>query len=186
MAEAGADVSGIDISGVAVQLAQQSAATRGLRANFQVMDCENMNFPDHTFDLVNVCGVLHHMDLNRVYPELARVLKPSGSIICLEALAHNPVFQAYRKITPHLRTAFEADHILRRKDVLAAKRYFNRLEWRFFHLSSLAAVPFRKTKAFAPLLAGLNSVDAALLGFPPFGWWAWQIGFVLSEPKQTL
>ena len=183
MAEAGAEVVGIDISETSVQNAAREAARRGLRARFQVMDCEAMTFPDHSFDLINVNGVLHHMDLNRAYPELARVLKPTGSVLCVEALAHNPVFQTYRRLTPHLRTEFEAKHILRRKDILAAGQYFHRIDWQFFHLVSLAAVPFRNSQLFEPLLSVLEMVDAALLSVSPVRWWAWQIGFVLSSPK---
>lgn len=185
MAEAGADVTGIDISDTSVRNAERDAVRRNLRAGFQVMDCEQMTFADHTFDLINVNGVLHHLDISRAYPELARVLKPGGTVICVEAIAHNPVFQAYRRLTPHLRTEFETDHILRRKDVLAARRYFGRVEWKFFHLVSLAAVPFRNTKLFDPLLSALEGLDGVLLRIPPVGWWAWQVGFILSEPKRT-
>jgi SAM-dependent methyltransferase len=183
MAQAGADVTGVDISEISVQNAEREAARRGLRTRFQVMDCEAMTFPDRTFDLINVNGVLHHLDLGRAYPELARVLKLAGSVLCVEALAHNPVFQAYRRLTPHLRTDFETDHILRRKDILTARKYFNRIEWRFFHLASLAAVPFRNSRVFRPVLSALEKVDSALLSVSPIRWWAWQIGFVLSEPK---
>jgi len=185
MAEAGADVIGIDISEISVQNAQREAARRGLRARFQVMDCENMTFPDRTFDLINVSGVLHHLDLNSAYPQLARVSKPTGSVLCVEALAHNPVFRAYRRLTPHLRTGFETEHILRRRDILAARKYFNRIEGgHFFHLASLAAVPFRNSRVFDPLLSTLERVDSTLLSISPIRWWAWQIAFVLSEPKQ--
>src|SRR5262249_49182785 len=100
MAEAGGGGVGVDNFAALVQNAEREAATRRLRARFQVMDCEEMTFPNHTFDLVNVNGVLHHMDLSRVYPELARVLKSNDSVLCVEALAHNPVFQAYRRLTP--------------------------------------------------------------------------------------
>lgn len=61
LAEAGADALGIDISPVSVANATtQGAKRRGVRARFAVMDCENLGFPDHTFDLINVCGVLPH------------------------------------------------------------------------------------------------------------------------------
>lgn len=185
MAEAGADVIGIDVSETSVHNAEREADRRRLQAHFQVMDCEQMNFGDDTFDLINVNGVLHHLDLNRAYPELARVLKPAGSVLCVEAIAHNPVFQTYRRFTPHLRTEFETDHILRRKDVLSAREYFNRIEWRFFHLASLAAVPLRNSRLFDPILSALETVDSLLLGISPVRWWAWQIGFVLSEPKSS-
>jgi len=185
MAEAGADVTGIDISETSVQNAEREASRRNLHARFEVMDCEQMTFPSHTFDLININGVLHHLDLRRAYPELARVLKPGGTVLCVEAIAHNPIFQAYRKLTPHLRTAFETEHILHRKDVLAARQYFYKVEWRFFHLVSVAAIPFRNTRLFGPVLSALEGIDSALLRVPPVGWWAWQICFILSQPKQT-
>ena len=183
MAEAGAEAFGIDISPISVANAARESEVRGLSAKFQVMDCESLEFPDKTFDLINVSGVLHHLDLDRAYPELARVLKPSGSVLCVEALAHNPMFHTYRKLTPHLRTAFECQHILRRKDVRAASRYFNKVEWRFFHLASLAAVPFRNLGIFDPMLSSLEKLDSWLLQIPVLKWWAWQIAFVLSEPR---
>lgn len=184
MAEAGADVTGIDISGTSIENSASEARNRGLTADFQVMDCEHMTFADNTFDLINVNGVLHHMDLKHAYPELARVLKPTGSIICMEAIAHNPIFHAYRKLTPHLRTEFETEHILRRKDVLGAKRYFNRVECKFFHLASLAAVPLRKSPIFETTLSILEKTDSFLLNVSPLRWWAWQVAFILSDPKR--
>jgi SAM-dependent methyltransferase len=183
MAEAGADVFGIDISPVSVSNAAREAEERGIPAKFSVMDCENLEFADNTFDLINVSGVLHHLDVKRAYSEMARVLKPTGTILCVEALRHNPVFHAYRMLTPHLRTAYEARHILRRKDVLAAREYFGGLEWRFYHLASLAAVPFRETPVFEPVLSALEAIDSALLKVTPIRWWAWQVAFVLSKPK---
>ncbi|HVB56309.1 MAG TPA: class I SAM-dependent methyltransferase [Candidatus Acidoferrales bacterium] len=184
MAEAGADATGIDISDISVANAQQEALHRGLQANFVVMDCENLDFPDSSFDFVYVGGVLHHLDLKRAYSELARVLKPSGSVLCIEALAHNLVFQAYRRLTPHLRTEYEAKHILGRRDVIAAKQHFGGVEWRFFYLTSLLAVPLRNKALFNPLLCTLETLDSALLSVPGVCWWAWQIAFILSQPKR--
>ncbi|SRR5216684_4741491 len=183
MAEDGADAFGIDISPVSISNAIRESQQRGVSVKFAVMDCENLEFPDNTFDLINVSGVLHHLDVKRAYSEMARVLKPTGTVLCVEALRHNPIFHAYRKMTPHLRTAYEAQHILRRQDVLAARRYFDSLEWRFFHLASVMAVPFRKTRMFEPVLSALETIDSALLKVTPIRWWAWQIAYVLSNPK---
>lgn len=184
MAETGAAVTGVDISPVSVANASREAARRGLRAHFAVMDCESLDFAGDSFDLISVNGVLHHLDLERAYSELARVLKPSGSVLCVEALAHNPIFHAYRRWTPHLRTAYEVEHILRRRDVLAARQYFNRVEWHFFHLASVAAVPFRNSRFFVPVLSILELIDAMLLSVSPMRWWAWQIAFILRDPKR--
>lgn len=183
MAGAGADVTGIDISPMSVANARREARAKGLKAEFEVMDCEQLGIPDSTFDLINVSGVLHHLELSKAYAELARVLKPTGKVICVEALAHNPIFRTYRRLTPHLRTEFETEHILRRRDVLKAREFFNRVEWRFFHLASLSAVPFRNSRLFEPVLSVLETLDDGLLRIPGLRWWAWQIAFVLSGPR---
>ena len=183
MAESGAQVTGIDISPTSIAGAAREASKRNLNIDFRVMDCERTTFEKQSFDLINVNGVLHHLSLESAFPELARILKPSGSVLCVEAIAHNPVFHAYRKLTPHLRTEFEAEHILRRKDILFARKYFRRIEWRFFHLASIAAVPFRNSAAFEPLLHSLEAVDTVALSIPLIRWWAWQVAFILSEPR---
>lgn len=175
---------GIDISPVSIENAQRSARDEGLahRATFEVMDAEAMTFPDGSFDYACVAGVLHHLDLPKAYAELARVLRPGGAVVSLEALGHNAVINAYRRRTPHLRTSWEAEHIIRMEDIELAKRYFKRVEYTFFHLATLAAIPFRSTPLFNPLLAGLELADRVLLRVPLLRTQAWMIGFVLAEP----
>jgi len=119
LAEAGANAHGIDISPISIQNAVTEASRRGVasRAAFHVMDAEATEFADSHFDYMLVHGVLHHLDLQRAYRELARVLKPEGEIICTEALRHNVFIHLYRRMTPHLRTAWETNHILGKKDI---------------------------------------------------------------------
>lgn len=185
-AQFGADVLGIDISDVSVEICRERARKEGHpNAQFEVRDAEETGLPDNSFDLVICAGVLHHVDLPKAYAEIARLLRPGGEVICVEALAHNPVFQAYRKLTPKLRTAFEADHILRVQDVEMAKQYFGKVEKRFFHLAALLAVPFRNLGVFEPILNLLNRVDTRILSW---GWLqrhAWIATFTLADPKKS-
>jgi ubiquinone/menaquinone biosynthesis C-methylase UbiE len=186
LAEAGAEVYGIDISPVSIDSGTAAAARRGLsgRAVFRVMDAEAMTFPDATFDVAIVHGVLHHLDLDRAYAELARVLKPGGQVICTEALRHNPIIQRYRRRTPHLRTAWEVDHILGKPEIEQAHRYFESVKVAgFFHLATIAAVPFRGSRVFPALLRALEAADSFLLKIPILRWQAWMAVFVLSQPK---
>src|SRR5439155_25985514 len=93
-------------------------------------------------------GVLHHLALEPAVAEMARVVKREGQVICYEAVGHNPLFQLYRRLTPALRTRYETEHILRMKDLRMMRRYFDRIEIRFFHLAVLLAVPWRKLPGF--------------------------------------
>jgi len=43
-----------------------------------VGNAENMTSEYNRFDIVYSAGVLYHIDLNKAFPKVARVLKPSG------------------------------------------------------------------------------------------------------------
>ena len=178
---------GIDISEVGVEHGRRMAAEEGLsdRCRHMVMDAEKLEFPDNHFDMVKVYGCLHHLDLDKAYSELARVLKPEGVIICTEALGHNPVIHLYRKLTPKLRTPWEVDHLINRTGLRKAENYFGEVRPRFFHLATLFAVPFRKLPFFESLLGLLEGLDSVLLKLPWIKWQAWQVVFTLSKPRKA-
>src|SRR5262249_52759948 len=76
----GARVSAFDISDESVRTTRRALEDAGFgrRASVFVMDAENLAFAGNTFDIIVCSGVLHHLDLERAYRELARVLKPEG------------------------------------------------------------------------------------------------------------
>lgn len=182
-----AKVVGIDISDQSVANCRSLAERSGVGqvASFETRDAEDTGFADNSFDIVSEYGALHHLDLDRAMAEIVRILKPDGKAICVEALGHNVAIHLYRRMTPELRTAWEVDHILRRQQFEHMKRHFGRIEMRFFHLFTLAAVPFRNTVLFGPLLAMLEKLDNIVLKLPGLRWQAWQTVFVLSEPKKS-
>ena len=183
----GAFVYGIDISEEAVRSAQRRLGESGLaeRCKFAVMDAEHLEFSDDFFDIIVCSGVLHHLDLQYAYPEIARVLKPGGKVICIEALGYNPVIRWYRRRTPHLRTEWEVDHILTLRDVRRGGKYFSRIETRFFHLFSILGVPLRETLLFEPVLTFLEGIDSLILRIPWVQLLAWQMVFVFSGKKNV-
>lgn len=185
-AELGSEVVGIDISPEGIENANLNAQQLGLseKCHFEVMDGEDLKFPDSTFDIGVEYGALHHVDLDRAISELSRVLKADGSMICVEALRHNKAIHAYRRRTPHLRTAWEVDHILGVESLEIVRRYFKDVRVRYFHLAVLAAVPFRKSRFFKPLRTFLEKVDNLLLSSPRLGKYGWIMVFVMSNPKK--
>ena len=185
-AQAGAFVHGIDISPESVSTARHTLKAAGLehRGQFEVMDAENMTYRDDMFDLIVCSGVLHHLDASRAFRELARVLKPTGTIVAIEALGYNPVIATYRRLTPHLRTGWEADHILTMKELKVARQYFSEVEVHFFHLFSILATPLRKSAIFRPVLALMNAIEGVILKIPGVRLMAWQMIFFLRAPKR--
>jgi len=123
LARAGASVNGIDISPVAIELARETALRQpgGERTTFDVMDAEHLAFPDASFDLVCGTSIIHHLDVDRAYGEVARVLKPGGIAVFLEALGHNPAINGYRRLTPALRT--EDEHPLHEGHLRRARAF---------------------------------------------------------------
>jgi SAM-dependent methyltransferase len=186
LARRGAQVVGIDISDISVRNCQARAEAEGLASatSFHVMDCEQLQFEDNSFDLVCESGVLHHLDLPRALAEVARVVKPGGRMVCYEALGHNLLFHAYRRLTPHLRTQYETEHILKLRDLDTARQFFERVEVKFFHLLVLGAVPFKGTRLFAPLSRMLEKVDQFVLRVPGIRRQAWIMVLVLSNPRK--
>lgn len=185
LAQAGAEAHGIDISAEEIETAKKNAAAAGIasRTHFAVMDAEALLYPDDHFDVIVCSGVLHHLDVDKAFPELARVLKPTGEIICAEALGYNPAIAWYRRRTPHLRTAWEADHILTMKEVRKGLQHFSRVQVRFFHLFTILAIPFRNSRIFDRLLAMLQAIDRVVLKIPGVRLMAWQMYMVYSHPR---
>ena len=168
VAEHGADnVVGIDISPVGIDKAAAEAKKRGLEnISFRVMDAERLEFADNSFDLICGSAILHHLDLERAYAELSRVLRPTGSALFVEPLGHNPVINLYRNLTPSLRTVDE--HPLLFRDLKDADRMVRHCQSPVDHLGALAAVPARTHAHFDCLLRGSWKASICIaLAWPP-------------------
>lgn len=184
-AQNGAHVSGIDISSEAIKLAKEATYKEGAAIKFYVMDAENLEFENDSFDIVVGSGILHHLDLVSSYAELSRVLHEGGRAIFIEPLGHNPLINVYRWLTPSMRTSDE--HPLLMKDIDLAKQYFNVVDIKYFNLFALMAVPFRKYHGFfKAMLIFLNAVDQTLMTWFPFlRRFAWLIVVELRSPKKA-
>ncbi len=78
---------GIDIADAMLALGSKKIKHKGLDSviEFKEGDCENLQFPSDTFDLVaSAFGVRNFEDLEKGLSEILRVLKPEGIIVILE------------------------------------------------------------------------------------------------------
>lgn len=83
-ARAGAVVTGVDISDVAIELARRNFAHNELPADLQVMSGEALSFVDDSFDVVYAHGVLQYTaSAERMIAELHRVLRPGAEAIMM-------------------------------------------------------------------------------------------------------
>ena len=180
LAQSGANITSIDISDVAIDQAKQKAEEKALDVHFFVMNAEKLDFEQNSFEVICGISILHHLDLEKAYTELARTLKVGGTAVFIEPLGHNPIINLFRKFTPNLRT--EDEHPLLIKEIKAAKKYFNQIELHYFHLFTLLAVPFRTFSWFWGLLKVLAKADEILFKIVPiFKRYAWVVVIVLKK-----
>lgn len=79
-AEAGAELTGIDLTPRAVEYTKKRLQTFGLNSDIKVGDAEQLSFSDESFDLVYSWGVLHHSpDTPKAISEVHRVLNKEGT-----------------------------------------------------------------------------------------------------------
>jgi SAM-dependent methyltransferase len=89
-ARGGAEVTGVDVSPSAIELARTNFEQQGLRGRFEAADGEHLPFPGDRFDLVFAHGVVQYTaSPQRLVDECRRVLKPGGEAI----------FQVYNRIS---------------------------------------------------------------------------------------
>jgi SAM-dependent methyltransferase len=180
LADHGAVVNGIDISPWRIERAREFAGTRK-DVSFEVMNAEALRFDDNSFDMICGVSILHHLDLGRAYPELARTLRPEGTAVFLEPLGHNAFINLYRRMTPQFRTPDE--HPFVTKDFTLARAHFHAIDVEFYHLTSLIAFPFRRFGSFRTLLRGLDSLDQSIFArFPSLRKYAWIAIVSLAQP----
>jgi len=68
------------------------------------------------------------------------------------------------------------------EDLEVFRMFFRKVNVKFFHLSALLLVPFRKTSFFPKLLPVLNKLDQWLLSSEVLGKYAWIMTIEISEP----
>lgn len=183
-ARAGAKLAvGIDISETSIRNAGETAGAAGVadRTRFLQRDCEDTGLPSGSFSSALCSGMLHHLELSRAFPELARIMEPGGRILCVEALHYNPIIQLYRNRTPELRTDWEKAHILGLAEVNFAKKWFSVRNMRFFLMAAPLATFFPRGVLRSGLLRVGHAIDAITTRIPLLQMWSWQFSFELVK-----
>lgn len=91
-------IMGIDISPKMLEKASEKVTEHRLtNIQLEVMDAQNMSFPDNSFDCVTACYVVSAApDPLKVVSEIRRVCKPGGRIVFINHFkSHNPILAAF-------------------------------------------------------------------------------------------
>jgi len=98
-ARGSANVTGIDLSKTAIELACKHFEQSEQNADLRVMNGECMQFADNSFDVVYAHGVLQYTaDTGKMMAEIHRVLKPGGEAIVM-VYNKNSWLNLMRKVT---------------------------------------------------------------------------------------
>jgi len=82
--QGGTKVTGVDLAEVSISLAQENFSQRGLDADLRVMNGEDLDFDDGSFDVVYAHGVLQYTsNADKMISEMVRVLRPQGDAIMM-------------------------------------------------------------------------------------------------------
>jgi len=183
LAERGVDVTGIDISAIAIDQVQALAAERGLsdHAEFVHMDAEALSFPDDSFDVVIGNGILHHLDLDLALAGIQRVLRPGGWAAFREPLGHNPLVNGYRRLTPNQRT--DDEHPLLADDLRTIEGRFPSTHFEYFNLIDLVSLVALKSAHFDAIRRRLAAADQRVFArLPAARRFGWMVGIEMHQP----
>jgi ubiquinone/menaquinone biosynthesis C-methylase UbiE len=175
LATEGAEVTLLDVSPVAVELALKRAQASGVAVRGIAADARRLSMlHDGEFDVVFACAALHHtLKYPGALEELARIMKPGARLVLCETWGGNPLLNAARRL--HAAVAGEAeeqgeDIILSRNTLKALDPFFADLCAEPQNLLAMAKRVFRGRleKAWTrSVLQALESIDAALLSMAP-------------------
>lgn len=79
----GAKWTGIDISQQQINQAKKLAGQAHLNLDFMAVSAEDMEFPEHSFDVITACQCFWYFDHEIIAPKLAQLLKPDGRLLLL-------------------------------------------------------------------------------------------------------
>lgn len=148
LVELGARVTALDASSGQLAVAQRrvTAAHPGANVQFVAAPAEATGLASDAFDVIVGKWILHHIDLERAVPEIARLLRPGGRGVFYENHDRNPILALSRR---HLagrlgvrRFGTATERPLGGADVRLLRAHFGRVEKRypeFFFLRLLSS-----------------------------------------------
>jgi ubiquinone/menaquinone biosynthesis C-methylase UbiE len=102
-ADAGADVTGIDLAPALIETARERAAERGLDIDYRVGDCEQLELGAGSFDAVSsTCGVMFSPDHAATARELARVTRSGGRLALANWTPDGGLARMFKVMAPFL------------------------------------------------------------------------------------
>lgn len=191
MAQAGAQVTGIEVSTAALARAETLAQRNGVELDLHQMPGEDLHFEDYSFDGILCISAYHHMDQERAAAEFARVLRPGGRLVMIDPLATNPPAWLYRRVGMFLsREATSRETPLHVGDLRLLRKHFRKLEWRGMYMLSVGLFGLDRIwhnanpivhRVTSAAFRWVSPLDSAILKLPGLQRIAWKIAVVAER-----
>ncbi len=92
-------VTGFDLADQAIAQANEAKGNRPI--HFEVGNAEQLQYPDNSFDIVLIQGILHH--LNYPFKAIQEAFRVAPEIVILEPNGNNPGLKMVEKLSPYHR-----------------------------------------------------------------------------------
>lgn len=79
----GAEWIGTDISENQIEQAKLLSAGQGMDIGFYTCPAEEVDYPDHTFDVITICQCIWYLDAKAIAEKFSRILKSDGRLLIL-------------------------------------------------------------------------------------------------------
>ena len=177
LAKLGAQVTGIDISPKAIELAQKKAQINGVSGatRFLCSPLEEAEIPPHSFDVIWGDAILHHLieNLELVLARLCLWAKPGAILLFSEPVNFNNTLRRLRFRLPVKTEATPDERPLEPTELKLIRRFLPDIRIRFYslfgRLTRFILVNYnyeRSPRWRRTLVSAIASIDYALLSTP--------------------
>ncbi len=141
LANSGAHVTAVDVSASGLRVTRERAEHYGVSDRVRTLQApaEQLDFPEHSFDLFFAKSVVHHLLIDDVMPRVYRFLVPGGRGAIVEPQS-NPVLDFAREHLPYpgkIADEHGTDEFFTRAMIERIIGHFDAGEYRAFRLVSM-------------------------------------------------
>jgi ubiquinone/menaquinone biosynthesis C-methylase UbiE len=186
----GAFVEGLDVSEKSIEAAKQLAKTNGVsdQTNFQVANVDSgLPFSDNSFDAILISGSLYYFNIEKLMPEILRVLKPKGSFIALETNGDNFLLNGYRRLKNKRishRDESTLKKLLGKREIKKLSSYFKYSKSDYYDITAFLTASLKWNKTLERHSYFIFSrIDSLLVKFPFFWRLSFKFIFTGQAPK---
>jgi ubiquinone/menaquinone biosynthesis C-methylase UbiE len=184
MAEHAALRCATDISVAALRLARARAERDGIPLETVCADAENLPFADDAFGLVTAAGSLYCFDTDALMNEIHRVTAENGTLVVVDALNHNPIYELNRLVGffRGTRTWAAVVNVPRLDTVRKLRKWYKAVDYEGYGILSFLAPVLSKVRSEETAAKWIDAFDRT---FPRLRRYGFKIVAIAKNPLKS-